>query len=121
MFGAVGTSGATGAAPRLGETNEHNSEAPSPTNLHGAPSEAFNCAGVTDFACAVAVSPTQSSMPLSRCCVNAKRLPSDEKPSHDSAGLAGTLTFFSVPSAMLFNVMLRESCARCGPLVRGLM
>jgi hypothetical protein len=97
MLGPVGTP-CTGAGPRLGDTNSHSSEPPSPTHSHGAPFTAFNCAGVTAFAWPVADSPIHSSMPLSRCCVNAKRLPSGEKPSQTSFGLGGSVTARSAPS-----------------------
>src|SRR5687768_10528395 len=118
MFGPVGTP-AVGAAPRLGDTNSHSIEPPLATHSQGVPSVAFSCAVVIDLACPVAESPIHSSMPLSRCWVNAKRLPSGEKPIHDSIGLGGSVTFFSLPSAIDFSVIARDSCARCGPLVRG--
>src|SRR5688500_17424416 len=120
MLGPVGTP-IVGTAPRLGDTNSHNNEPPLPTHSQGVPSAAFNCAGVTALACPVAESAIHSSMPLSRWCVNAKRLPSGEKPIHDSIGLGGSVTFLSAPSATAFSVIARASCARCGPLVRGLM
>ena len=41
-FGPGGTSGGCGAAPRLGDTNMHSSDCPSPTNSQGVPSEAFS-------------------------------------------------------------------------------
>src|SRR5688572_11217818 len=120
MLGPVGTP-IVGAEPRLGDTNSQSSDPPSPTHSQGVPSVAFSCAGVVDLACPVAESPIQSSMPLSRCCVNAKRLPSGEKPIHDSIGLGGSVTFLSLPSAIDFRVIARDNCARYGPLVRGLM
>src|SRR3712207_422951 len=104
MFGPDGTP-TEGAEPRLGAMNAQSSDAPSATHSHGEPLTAFNCAGVTAFATPVAVSPIQSSMPVSRCCVNANRLPSAEKPIHASFGFCGSDTFFSAPSAIVFNVM----------------
>src|SRR5688500_7088498 len=108
MLGPVGTP-IVGAVPRLGDTNPHSSEPPLPTHSQVAPSAAFNCAGVIDLACPVAESPTHNSMPLSRCCVNANRVPSGEKPTHDSFGLGGSVTFLSAPSGMVFSVIERDS------------
>src|SRR3990170_5572802 len=96
MLGPVGTP-IDGAAPRLGATNSHSSEPPSPTHSQGVPSAAFNCAVVTDLACPVVESPIHSSMPLSRCCVKAKRFPSALKPIHVITGDGGSVTLRSLP------------------------
>ena len=111
MLGPVGTP-MVGVAPRPGETNSQSIEPPLPTHSQGAPRVALSCAGVTDLACPVAESPIHSSMPLSRCCVKAKRLPSGEKPIQDSIGLGGVVTRISRPSAIDFRVIARDSCAR---------
>ena len=67
-----------------------------------------------------------SGRPTARCrcsrvCVNAKREPSGEKPIQVKAGVGGSVTLRSAPSAMVFSTMDRASWARCGPLVRGLI
>src|SRR4026209_2646585 len=91
VFGPGGTP-AVGAAPRLAGTKSHSSDPPSPTHWHGGSHAAVNGAVVTDFACPDPVSAIHSSMLVSRCCVNAKRLPSGEKPIHASDGDGGSVT-----------------------------
>src|SRR6187397_2596947 len=88
-FGPVGADGACGAGPRLALMKAHSSEWPSATNEHGAPNTGLSCAGVIDFACPVAGSPTHSSTPFSRMLVNAKRLPSALNPIHSMTGDCG--------------------------------
>ena len=44
MLGPVGTVGAGGGVPRLGDTKPQSSDAPSPTHSHGVPSDALSCA-----------------------------------------------------------------------------
>src|SRR5688572_14586319 len=106
MLGPVGTP-IDGTAPRLGDTNLHSSDAPSPTHSHGVPSAAFNCAVVTDFACPVVESPIHSSVPFSRMCVNANRRPSALKPIHVITGDGGSVTLRSLPSAIIFSERFR--------------
>src|SRR5688500_5396758 len=104
MFGPLGTVGVASVAPRLEGTNAHRSDAVPAAHSHGLPSDALSSAGVSALACPVAVSPTHSSIPFSRVCVNANRLPSGEKPTHANSGFGGTVTFFSEPSAMILSV-----------------
>src|SRR5689334_4572659 len=82
MLGPVGAAGDFGSGPRALLTNAHISELPLPIHEHGSPNTAFSCAGVTDFAWPVAVSPIHNSTPLSRMLVKAKRLPSALNPIH---------------------------------------
>src|SRR5690348_8252506 len=114
MFGPVGADGGCGAGPRLVLMNAQSSELPSPMNEHGAPNTELSCAGVTAFACPVAVSPIHSSTPLSRMFVNAKRLPSALNPIQVITGDGGRVTLRSLPSAMTFSVRLRYRRPRCG-------
>ena len=87
--------------------NAHNSDAPSPIHAHGVPSDAFSCAGVIALAWPVAVSPIHNSMPFSRVFVNARRRPSGENPIQLIAGVAGSVTFRSAPSATTLRLRLR--------------
>src|SRR5918995_6579604 len=114
MFGAGGVVGAVGTAPRLGGTNAQSSDAPVLTHSHGVASDALSCAVVSAFAAPVAVSPTHNSIPLSRVFINAKRFPSGENAIHVSSAFAGTVTFFSVVSAVDLSVIARNSWVRCG-------
>ena len=126
MFGPGGTGGSAGAGPRPLLVNAQSREAPCATHLQveGAcvePSALFNCAGVIALAVPVAASPTQSSMPVSLVCVNAKRVLSGEKPIQPIAGFAGSVTFRSEPSDGFLMRRLRYRTARCRPFVFGLM
>src|SRR5690348_10210874 len=107
MFGPVGADGAFGSGPRAVLINAHISEVPLPTHEQGSPNTAFNCAGVTDLAWPVAVSPIHSSTPLSRMLVNAKRLPSALNPIHSIFGDGGSVTLRTVLSAMTLSVRSR--------------
>ena len=112
MFGPAGTAGGAGAGPRVATTNAHSSDAPWFTHLQaegdcGEPSALFNGAGVSTLATPVDVSPTHSSIPASRVCVNANRVLSGENPTHPIAGLGGSVTLRSTPSAGLLIVRWR--------------
>ena len=70
-------------------------------------STALRSAPPTAFARPVALSPIHNSMPVGLVCVNAKRAPSAEKPSQLSAGLGGSVTVRTAPSATVLSVSAR--------------
>ena len=73
----------------------------------GEPSALLSGEGVITFAAPVAVSPTHSSIAVSRVLVNANRVLSGENPTHPIAALAGSVTLRSVPLAGLLMVSVR--------------
>src|SRR6185503_8840474 len=123
MFGPDGTAGSAGAGPRPAGTSWHSSVVPSLSQSQGSPAAAFRrSVALTSFDWPVAVSATHSSIPFGLMFVKDNRFASGEKLTLAMLGLAGTVIFLSVPSAIDFRVMAMTLPPRCWrPFVLGLI